>query len=324
MKTKIKAGIIGAAGYTGGELIRLLVNHPNIELTMLNSESNAGKKVYEVHKDLFGSTELYFTDELHTNMDVVFLCKGHGESKLILEQNKLPDNVKIIDLSQDFRHKENSNGFIYGLPELNKEKIVSANKIANPGCFATAIELALLPLAKNNMLNETIHASATTGSTGAGQSHSYYTHFSHRNQNHNAYKTLEHQHLKEITESLSALQNNFDKEILLVPQRGSFSRGIYAITYLTTTKSLEECQNLYSEFYKNAAFTKLVPFPIDVKTVTNTNKCFIYMEKVNNQLIIHSVIDNLLKGASGQAVQNMNIMFGLNETEGLNLKANAF
>lgn len=319
----IKAGIIGGAGYTGGEVIRLLLNHPNVELSFVQSESQHGKKLYEVHNDCFSATELQFQKELG-EADVIFLCKGHGESKLFLEKNAISNSTKIIDLSQDFRHKDNADGFVYGLPELNKEKIKKANYIANPGCFATCIQLALLPLASGGNLNSDIHVCATTGSTGAGQTLSATNHFSWRSNNHSAYKTLYHQHEKEITESLTQLQNNFKSNLNFVPQRGSFTRGIYSIAYLKGNFDLEKVKSEYETFYKSSSFTHLVPFEPDVKQVINTNNCFITLQREKDNLIIISVIDNLLKGAAGQAIQNMNLMFGIDETAGLKLKASTF
>lgn len=323
----IKAGIIGAAGYTGGEVARLLLHHPDVELSFAQSESQHGKKVYETHNDLFGATELQFQKEIG-QADVLFLCKGHGESKLFLEKNKISDSVKIIDLSQDFRYS-NSNKlgtkeFAYGLSELNKEKIKSANNVANPGCFATCIQLALLPLAERNLLNSDIHVSSTTGSTGAGQNLSSTNHFSWRNNNHSAYKTLNHQHEKEILESVKQLQSSFNSNLNFVPQRGAFTRGIYAVTYVKRDFDLETVKSDYETFYADSPFTHIVPFEIDVKQVVNTNNCFISLHKEKDNLIVISAIDNLLKGAAGQAVQNMNLMFGLKETQGLKLKPSAF
>lgn len=323
----IKAGIIGGAGYTGGEVLRLLLHHPDAELSFLQSESQYGKKIHEVHPDCFGLTDLSFQKEMGS-ADVVFLCKGHGESRSFLETVTIPDSLKIIDLSQDFRHTSNNNfkdtNFVYGLPELNTEKIAKSNYIANPGCFATCIQLALLPLAACQQLNSDIHISATTGSTGAGQTLSATNHFSWRNNNHSAYKTLSHQHEKEIIESLTQLQKSFSNELNFVPQRGAFSRGIYTVCYLKGNYNLEQTRSVYSEFYSNSPFVKLVPFEIDVKQVVNTNNCFISIQKEKDALIIVSAIDNLLKGAAGQAVQNMNLQFGIKETQGLKLKPSAF
>jgi len=324
----IKAGIIGGAGYTGGEVLRLLLQHPHVELVFVQSESQAGKQIYEVHQDCYGTCDYRFTNDWTNDVDVLFMCKSHGEAKTFLMNNEVPATVKIIDLSQDFRHKASSQikekQFVYGLPELNKTQIKKANYIANPGCFATCIQLALLPLAAHNQLNSDIHVSATTGSTGAGQTLSLTNHFSWRNNNHSAYKTLQHQHEVEIIESLSQLQTYFTSNLFFVPQRGAFTRGIYSVIYLNCDKSLDEIKNWYASYYQNAAFTKVVPFEVDVKQVVNTNNCFISLQKEKDQLIIISAIDNLLKGAAGQAVQNMNIMFGLNEKIGLKLKASAF
>lgn len=323
----IKAGIIGGAGYTGGEVIRLLLNHPDVELSFVQSESQHSKKLYDVHQDCFGLTELHFQKEI-AEADVLFLCKGHGESKSFLEKNKISDSVNIIDLSQDFRHQDNNtfNGkqFFYGLPEMNKEKICKANYIANPGCFATCIQLALLPLAASGNLNSDIHVSATTGSTGAGQTLSATNHFSWRNNNHSSYKTLNHQHEKEILESVIQLQSSFNSNLNFVPQRGAFTRGIYSVIYIKGNYDLESAKVDYETFYSNSPFTHVVPFEIDLKQVVNTNNCFISLQKEKDNLIIISAIDNLLKGAAGQAIQNMNLMFGLKETNGLKLKPSAF
>ena len=323
----IKVGIIGGAGYTGGEVIRLLLNHPEVQLSFVQSDSQHGKKIYQVHQDCFGATELQFQKEIG-EADVLFLCKGHGESKSFLEKNKISDSTKIIDLSQYFRHTDNNKfenkAFVYGLSELNKEKIQQANYIANPGCFATCIKLALLPLASSGNLKSDVHVSATTGSTGAGQTLSSTNHFSWRSNNHSAYKTLNHQHEKEILESVKQLQSSFNSNLNFVPQRGAFTRGIYAVTYVKGNYDLEKVKSDYKSFYKNSPFTHIVPFEVDVKQVVNTNNCFISLQKEKDNLIIISVIDNLLKGAAGQAVQNMNLMFGLKETQGLKLKPSAF
>ncbi len=323
----IKAGIIGGAGYTGGETLRLLLHHPEVEIAFVQSESQAGKKVYDTHHDCFGATELVFQKEV-SEADVIFLCKGHGESKKFLESNKINEKTKIIDLSTDFRHKNNSsfNGleFVYGLPELNKEKIKKANAIANPGCFATCIQLALLPLAQNKRLDSNIHVTATTGSTGAGQSLSETSHFSWRSNNQSAYKVLEHQHEKEILESVTQLQSSFDKQLLFVPQRGAFTRGIYAVIHIKGKFDMDEIKFIYKQFYKTQAFVHLAPFDIDAKQVVNTNNCFLNIHYQKDHLVIISAIDNMIKGAAGQAVQNMNLMFGLNETTGLNLKPSTY
>jgi len=324
----IKAGIVGGAGYTAGELIRLLLNHPKVALDFVFSTSNAGNDIHAVHQDLLGSLEMKFTDKVNENVDILFLCLGHGNSKKFLEQHQLSKYTKIIDLSNDFRLKNDAvfeeNEFVYGLPELQKEKIKSAKYIANPGCFATAIQLALLPLAKHNLLNDSVHINATTGSTGAGVSQSETTHFSWRDNNFSVYKAFTHQHLGEIGESLLQLQLNFSEELFFIPNRGNFSRGIFASTYLKFEGTIENAFELYEDFYKDAPFTHISKVPIHLKQAVNTNNCFIHLEKHKNTLLITSVIDNLVKGASGQAIQNMNLMLGFKESEGLNLKATAF
>lgn len=324
----IKVGIIGGAGYTAGELIRLLVNHPEVELNFVYSTSNAGNNIYCVHQDLLGQIDLKFTDKINPDVDVLFLCLGHGNSKQFLAQHEFSKHTKIIDLSNDFRLKNDAvfqgNKFVYGLPELQKDKIKSANYIANPGCFATAIQLALLPLAKHNLLTHSVHINATTGSTGAGVSPSETTHFSWRDNNFSIYKAFTHQHLGEINESLAALQARFSEELFFIPNRGNFSRGIFASVYLKYEGTIENAFELYEDFYKEAPFAHISKVPIHLKQVVNTNNCFIHLEKHKNTLLITSVIDNLLKGASGQAIQNMNLMLGFKESEGLNLKATAF
>lgn len=322
MKTKIRIGIAGGAGYTGGELIRILLNHPNAEIVFVHSKSNAGNLLSDVHADLLGDTELKFSSSLSNNIDVLFLCLGHGESEKFLAENKIDSKIKIIDLSQDFRL--NSKDFVYGLPELQREKIRSAKKIANPGCFATAIQLALLPLADKKLLNDEVHVSAVTGSTGAGQSLSASSHFSWRNNNISIYKAFTHQHLGEINQSLKQLQNNFSSDINFIPYRGNFTRGILASVYVNSKLSLDEAKKLYSEHYKSHPFVTVSEKTPDVKQVVNTNKCILYIEKHGDKLHVQSVIDNLTKGASGQAVQNMNLIFGLDETSGLKLKPSAF
>jgi N-acetyl-gamma-glutamyl-phosphate reductase len=319
----IKVGIIGGAGYTGGELLRILINHPYTELVFVNSQSQAGKPVYSTHTDLLGDTELLFTDKLpFESVDIIFLCSGHGQSLKFLAENNIPPSVKIIDLSTDYR--DESNGFIYGLPELNRERIKSSNKIANPGCFATSIQLALLPLAANNLLKSEVHVSAVTGSTGAGQSLSTSTHFSWRSNNISIYKAFTHQHLAEIGQSLKQLQNGFEKEINFIPYRGNFTRGIMANVYLDYDGTQEEADAIFEEYYVEHPFCTISKSPIDLKQVINTNKCLLEIQKHGNKLLITSIIDNLVKGASGQAVQNMNIAFGLPETTGLNLKSVGF
>jgi len=324
---KIRIGIVGGAGYTGGELIRLLINHPNAEIAFINSKSNAGNHVSKVHQDLIGETDLLFSDELHNDIDVLFLCVGHGDAKKFLDANVVAEKVRVIDLSQDFRLVANAKfanrHFIYGLPELNKEQIQSAANIANPGCFATAIQLGLLPLANAGLLKD-VYTTGITGSTGAGQSLSNTAHFSWRANNLQAYKTLTHQHLGEIGQSLSQLQTGAGIEINFVPWRGDFTRGIFVSSTVKSDKRIDELNNMYKEFYASHPFTAVSDDPIFLKQVVNNNKCVIQLEKTGNSLVVHSAIDNLLKGASGQAVQNMNLMFGLEETAGLKLKANYF
>lgn len=323
----IRVGIIGGAGYTGGELIRLLVNHPNVELAFIHSRSNADQPVYKVHQDLFGETDLKFAGELSNDVDVLFLCLGHGESKKFLAENTIAENIKVIDLANDFRLSTSSQigsrRFVYGLPELNKEQIKNANNIANPGCFATTLQLGLLPLAKAGLLSD-VYTTGITGSTGAGQSLAATSHFSWRANNIQAYKTLTHQHLGEIGESLLQLQPNSDVKVNFVPWRGDFTRGIFISSQLKCEKSLDELYKLYEEFYASAAFTHVIKEAVFLKQVVNTNKCLIQLEKVGDMLVVHSAADNLLKGASGQAVQNMNLLFALDEAAGLKLKANYF
>lgn len=332
--TKIKAAIIGGAGYTGGEMIRILLRHSAVELLSVHSTSNAGKPLSTVHADLLGETDLLFAEQPMTNPDVLFLCVGHGDARKFLEQNAIAPFTKIIDLSQDFRLTPGSTvgerKFVYGLPELNREAIITANNIANPGCFATAIQLALLPLAKAGILSD-VYTTGITGSTGAGQSLSNTSHFSWRANNIQAYKSLNHQHIKEITASVNQLQQDSPLSasgegpgIHFVPWRGDFTRGIYTSSVIDCSFPLEEVKQLYKEYYKDQAFTFFSETMIDLKQVVNTNKCLIHVEKQGNKLIVHSAIDNLLKGASGQAVQNMNLMFGLEERTGLQLKANFF
>jgi N-acetyl-gamma-glutamyl-phosphate reductase len=325
---KIRAGIIGGAGYTGGEMLRILINHPNVDIAFVNSKSNTGNYVYEVHTDLFGDTELKFTDDLSNDIDVLFLCVGHGDAMKFLEANDIPDNIKIIDLSQDFRLSQNSKfknkSFVYGLPELNRDTIKSAQNIANPGCFATCLQLGLLPLAANNKLNSEVHITATTGSTGAGQSPSATTHFTWRNDNLSIYKAFDHQHLGEIGQSLNQLQPGNEQTLNFIPYRGDYTRGIIASIYLDSDLSGDEAFKLYEDYYAGHPFTHVTKRNIDLKQVVNTNKCFIQIAKHGNKLLITSIIDNLTKGASGHAVQNMNLMFGLEETAGLRLKATGF
>jgi N-acetyl-gamma-glutamyl-phosphate reductase len=324
----IQVGIIGGAGYTAGELIRLLFHHNKTVINFVYSTSNAGNDISHIHQDLVGTTTLQFTDKINSEIDVLFLCLGHGNSKKFLEKNTFSESTKIIDLGNDFRLEKDQifqeKQFVYGLVELHKKKIQSANYVANPGCFATAIQLAILPLANANLLHENVHVNAVTGATGAGTSLSATTHFTWRDNNFSHYKPFTHQHLGEINESVKMLQNNFDSEIVLIPNRGDFSRGIFVTTYTHFEGTLEEAKTIYRDFYKDAKFTFISENELHLKQVVNTNKCFIHLHKHGNKLLITSIIDNLLKGASGQAIQNMNLMFGLEETEGLNLKANFF
>ena len=321
----IRIGILGAAGYTGGELIRLLLNHPEAEIVFANSESNAGNLVADVHEGLYGATDLRFTDEMPFNdVDVVFFCFGHGKSEAFLKEHAIPQHVKIIDLAQDFRLAAPGNDYVYGLPEINKDKIATAQHVANPGCFATCIQLALLPAASMRIITENVSVNAITGSTGAGQKPSATTHFSWRNNNMSIYKAFTHQHVPEIRQSLTQVQGYLDADIDFIPYRGDFARGIFATAVVRTDKPIEEVIEGYKQFYANAAFTHYVDKAIDMKQVVNTNKALVHCDKYGRKLLITSTIDNLLKGAVGQAVQNMNIMFGINETTGLNLKSSAF
>jgi N-acetyl-gamma-glutamyl-phosphate reductase len=324
----IKVGIISGAGYTAGELLRLLINHPDVEVSFVHSTSNAGNKITDVHGGLIGETDLTFTDQTPPlggwRVDALFLCSAHGDSRKFLETYAIPSQVKIIDLSTDYRHKETAGDFVYGLPELNKAQIQKAVHVANPGCFATAIQLALLPLAASKKIIGEMHVYAITGSTGAGVKPGATTHFSWRDNNLSIYKPFEHQHLQEISESLHQLQPELSEPLNFIPVRGDFPRGIFASVYTDCDLSTEEAKALYQEFYKEAAFTFVTDKNPDMKQVVNTNKCVLYLEKFGNKLLIISVIDNLLKGASGQAVQNFNLMFGLDERVGLRLKAIGF
>jgi N-acetyl-gamma-glutamyl-phosphate reductase len=326
-KKNIIAGIIGGSGYTGGELIRLLLNHPQTEIDFVYSTTRAGKPITSAHQDLLGQTELKFTGEVNPEVDVVFLCLGHGNSTSFLKENTFGENTKVIDLSNDFRLQNDADfdgkHFVYGLPELNRAEIQSANSIANPGCFATAIQLGLLPLAKAGLLNDGVHINAVTGSTGAGVGLSATSHFSWRNNNVSWYKPFTHQHLGEIGESLGSFGNSVGK-LFFLPNRGNFTRGILATAYTKYNGTLEEAKELYNAFYTDAAFTHLSDEALHLKQVVNTNQCHIHLHKHDDLLLITSAIDNLLKGASGQAVQNMNLMFGFPETEGLLLKAGVF
>ena len=322
---RIKAGIIGGAGYTGGEMLRLLINHPSVDIAFVYSNSNTGNLISDVHTDLLGDTDLRFTGELSDDIDVLFLCVGHGDAKKFLAANPIAAGIKIIDLSQDFRLKAAAGeDWVYGLPELNRERIKTANFIANPGCFATCIQLGLLPLAAKGLLKNEVHINATTGSTGAGQSLAATSHFSWRNNNLSVYKAFEHQHLNEIGETLLQLDANFNEVLNFIPQRGDFTRGILAAMYVESELTAEEAETLYEEYYAGHPFTHVGKKNIDLKQVVNTNKGLVHVEKHGNKLFVVSIIDNLLKGASGQAVQNMNLIFGLEERQGLALKAAGF
>jgi N-acetyl-gamma-glutamyl-phosphate reductase len=325
-----RVGIVGGAGYTGGELLRLLINHPKAHIVFVHSKSNAGNAVGKVHSDLEGETDLLFTAELSSDIDVLFLCVGHGEAKKFLQANTIDERIKLIDLSQDFRIKESSGignrQFIYGLPELNKADIRNASNIANPGCFATAIQLGLLPLARHGMM-KTVFTTGITGSTGAGQGLTPSSHFSWRANNIQAYKTLSHQHVREILQSLESLQSGYSKnpdQLNFVPWRGDFTRGIFISSQIESDVDVSELYRLYREYYQDHPFVHMSKESIYLKQVVNTNKCFIQLEKAGSRLVVHSIIDNLIKGASGQALQNMNLMMGFDECLGLKLKAIAF
>lgn len=324
MSTAVKVGIIGSAGYTGGELLRLLLNHPNAEIVFAHSESNGGNLLSDVHLDLLGETDLRFSSDLNQDIDVLFLCVGHGNAHKFLSNNTIGDDTRIIDLSQDFRLKEKATfggrEFVYGLPEFQRAAIQSAKNIANPGCFATTIELALLPLAQNKLIHSEVHVNATTGATGAGQNPSPTTHFSWRNNNLSAYQMFGHRHLAEIGEVLSYASDN-TPQINFIPQRGDFPRGIFATSYLKTGLNIDEAYEIYESYYAGHPFTHVSRKNIDLKQAVNTNKCLLHLVKHKDNLLIISMTDNLLKGASGQAVQNMNLMFGLKEKAGLNLKS---
>lgn len=327
---KVKVGIAGGAGYTGGELIRLLIHHPDVQISFVNSKSNAGNNISKVHADLAGDTDLKFTSDLSDDIDVLFLCVGHGEAKKILAENSIASGIKLIDLSQDFRiaaHSTfNDRQFVYGLPELNREEIRKANNIANPGCFATSIQLGLLPLAKKGIVKP-VYTTGITGSTGAGQGLSASSHFSWRSNNIQAYKTLSHQHITEIMQSLDQLQQGFSaggEQLNFIPWRGDFTRGIFISSQLDCSLNAAELRQLYKDFYYGHPFVHISEDPIFLKQVVNTNKCIIQIEKVGTKVVVHSILDNLLKGASGQALQNMNLMMSLDETAGLKLKPAAF
>ena len=320
----IRIGILGAAGYTGGELIRVLLGHPEAEIVFANSESNAGNLVSDVHEGLIGDTQLRFTDEMpFERVDVVFFCFGHGKSAAFLAEHAIPPHVKIIDLAQDFRIR-GSHDYVYGLPETHRDIIRTAQHVANPGCFATCIQLALLPALQADLISGDIHVNGITGSTGAGQKPSATTHFSWRNDNISVYKTFTHQHLLEINQTVQELRHGYDGRVLFIPQRGCFARGIFVTAYARCTAPLEEVQQIYADYYQDAAFTHFVTKSPDMKQVVGTNKAVVYVERYEDQLLMISCIDNLLKGAVGQAVQNMNLMFGLDERMGLSLKASAF
>lgn len=321
----IKVGIIGGAGYTAGELIRLLINHPEAEITFVNSQSNAGHKITDVHGGLLGDTDLEFTDQLPLDtIDVLFFCMGHGDTRRFLENHTLPEGLKVIDLSMDYRLKDENHDFVYGLPELNRRATCSAQHVANPGCFATAIQLALLPLAKHLMLNDDVMVTAITGSTGAGVKPQATSHFSWRDNNLSVYKAFQHQHVPEIKQSILQLQQSFDHEIDFIPVRGDFPRGIFAMVTVKTKVEIEELYRIFTDYYEDDSFTHVVRENIDLKQVVNTNKCLLHLEKHGDKLLIISCIDNLLKGASGTAVHNMNLMFNLEEKVGLQLKPSAF
>ncbi len=329
--SKIKVGIIGAAGYTAGELLRILINHPDVEIVYVQSDSNAGNPIGSVHADLFHVENLSFVSDIEDNAELVFLCKGHDESLKILQSGKIDKAVNIIDLSQDFRLKESHpevqskfGTFIYGLPELNKAEIISAKNVANPGCFATCLQLGLLPLAKKRLIEEDVHISAITGSTGAGQKLSATSHFSWRNNNVSVYKAFKHQHLKEIRQSLIMADPEFNQDLLFIPYRGNFTRGIIATTYIKTSASIGSVKKDFAEFYEDDPFVHISDLNIDLKQVVNTNYCQLFIDKIEDHLMVISTIDNLVKGASGQAVQNMNLMYGLDETTGLKIKGIAF
>jgi N-acetyl-gamma-glutamyl-phosphate reductase len=324
----ISIGIIGGSGYTAGELIRILMFHPNAKIDFVYSTTNAGKPLSVAHHDLLGDIEMNFTDAVNPDVDVVFLCLGHGKSISFLEKNLFSDATKIIDLGNDFRLTKdkdfNGKSFVYGLPELNKTNIKNAQYIANPGCFATAIQLALLPLAANGLLNDDVHINATTGTTGAGVTPSETTHFSWRNNNMSHYKAFNHQHLGEINQSVNQLQTAFNNELIFVPNRGDFARGIFTTLYTKVEESLEDLVAKYEAFYADQPFITVTTTDINMKQVVQTNKCIISLMKKGRRILITSVIDNLVKGASGQAIQNMNLMFGLEESTGLHLKPSGF
>lgn len=321
----IKIGILGGAGYTAGELIRLLLNHPEAEIVFVNSSSNAGNLLTDVHEGLYGDTTMRFTDAMpFEQVDVVFFCFGHGKSEAFLQEHHVPAGVKIIDLAQDFRIAAPGNDFVYGLPEINREQIAQAQHVANPGCFATCIQLGLLPAAQLGLLTSDVSVNAITGSTGAGQKPGPTTHFSWRNNNLSIYKAFRHQHIAEIRQSLSQVQGHLEASIDFIPYRGDFARGIFATEVVRTDADIATIEAAYRDFYRDAAFTHYVDKPLDLKQVVNTNKALVHCDKIDDKLLITSCVDNLLKGAVGQAVQNMNLMFGIDERAGLRLKPSAF
>jgi N-acetyl-gamma-glutamyl-phosphate reductase len=320
----IRAGIVGGAGYTAGELLRILLNHPEVVISFVHSKSHAGQPVSKVHTDLLGETEIIFTEEITVRIDVLFLCMGHGQSEKFLSEQAVPGKLKIIDLSQDFRIKSEEHDFVYGLPELNRHYIKVAERIANPGCFATCIQLGLLPLASYGLLQDTVHIQGITGSTGAGQKPTATTHFSWRNNNVSVYKAFEHQHLTEIKQSIVQLQPKFDQELIFIPMRGNFTRGILCSMYTKCTIPFDEVKSIYESYYKRNPFVVITEENPDLKQVVNTNKGIVYLEKHGDHIMTTVIIDNLLKGASGQAVHNMNIAFGLDDKVGLKFKAGAF
>ncbi|MFA7326502.1 MAG: N-acetyl-gamma-glutamyl-phosphate reductase [Candidatus Kapaibacterium sp.] len=314
----IKVGVVGSSGYVAGELIRCLVHHPKVEIDFLYSHSNEGKSVSDIHTDLIEYSKLVFTQVINPETDIVFLCTGHGNSSKFLSEHKFSDNTKIIDLSNDFR--VNNDKFVYGLVEHNRELIKKSNHVANPGCFATAIQLGLMPLASKNVLNDDIHINAITGSTGAGQSLSETSHFTWRNNNISVYKAFQHQHIPEIKQTIQSLQNDFNSELNLIPIRGNFTRGIFTTIYTKSSLSETELVDLYNDYYKEEPFVFISNNQIDLKQVVNTNNCIIQVQKIGNKVLVTSIIDNLLKGAAGSAIQNMNLIFGLEETTGLKYK----
>lgn len=321
----IRIGIIGGAGYTAGELIRILLGHPDAEIVFVNSSSNAGNRLSSVHEGLIGETDMVFTNQLPLDdIDLLFFCTAHGDTRKFMEEHTLPEGLKVIDLSQDYRLAEEGNKFIYGLPELNRRAICHSSYVANPGCFATAIQLALLPLARNLMLNDDIYVNAITGSTGAGVKPQATTHFSWRTDNISVYKPFVHQHLAEIKQSLRQLQSSFNSEVFFIPYRGDFARGIFCSVMVKNSLQIDELYRIYRNYYEEDSFVHVVEEPIDLKQVVNTNKCLIHLDKFQDRLLVTSCIDNLVKGASGTAVHNMNLLFNLKETVGLKLKPSGF